>query len=881
MDQEVLLFLPVTDAMGGALDSSGPARGGGALAWRPCPDIRGGSLLLTGIGAGVFLDRALQGQLPVDRLGHVLRRALRGRHRRQLSAASAAERAVSQLEVAESPPEEPSQMRRKAGVTIGLIQAGAAVGLIVLALWRKLLRSAGPLASKGHVITPLALEFQQAAQPARGKAPPPPKGPGPPPPKRGPPVPLQPGSKAAPMLRTARRQSAADMPFGQRIHLVGAAYDMPGSGTVFGELGLSHEESRLDPQLITAIFTPPVGNRAKAFALRAVPGITVFDAARAQNLAIPLNRLRMSTAEICEKVQAVDFSGDGIDMDDIELVSACLPTSQEATKLMAQRDKVDLLRDVERKVLPLCTMSSTRLRVMKVALSHSTAYASILERCRILLAAAEEARSSVHFKELLGVTLQIGNFINHGVVDSAEGTVRGFAIESLHVLASFKKGGVSALHGLCLTMRTSGSGFLQELKDSLRHIHQASRERTNMLQADVRAFGENLRIIQQFVGSLPPEEEEREETEEAVTEEEEDRLEENEIGVSTGGDGEAAPPEVQTVKVKLRQPLLDGKGSSNEVVAGACTAGSDAAEAEAKQGKDRSEPSSEAKLRRRMRDLCAELEREDALVREALDKALLLTNEVQTYFSVNDISQDQLPPPEQFFAHIASFMLEFQAHWMEIASGRGRWRQLESRITRGAATRGGSRTTAWRAATRKVTAASVEKGKKAVVCGLSAIGRAKTVQAWSRQKSQGVKGKLGMLGAPRMKRAADFLRQASAPEHFLSSLPKLVAAAAAAASTGACSSTSKVPLNVLKEEGGESSRDVTPTPMEQARSTCEVFSLADPDQDLDCKSARSENTDAESESDLELGAPEPAKLTKFWGYAGRDGFSLPRREQTE
>ena len=31
-----------------------------------------------------------------------------------------------------------------------------------------------------------------------------------------------------------------------------------------------------------------------------------------------------------------------------------------------------------------------------------------------------------------------------------EGTVRGFAIESLHVLGSFKRGPVSAMHYLCV-----------------------------------------------------------------------------------------------------------------------------------------------------------------------------------------------------------------------------------------------------------------------------------------------------------------------------------------------------------------------------------------------------------------------------------------------
>merc|ERR1719215_1021645 len=143
-------------------------------------------------------------------------------------------------------------------------------------------------------------------------------------------------------------------------------------------------------------------------------------------------------------------------------------------------------------MMSLCNLSPGRLRLMKVALKHKDVYDGIARRCEALGQAAEEVRMSVPFKRFLGMALQGGNFINTGEAASHKGSVRGFAVESLSVLAACKKGPVSALHFLCLTIRSTDMEFLDKLLESLQHVHMASTERAHALKGAVVDFGKEV-----------------------------------------------------------------------------------------------------------------------------------------------------------------------------------------------------------------------------------------------------------------------------------------------------------------------------------------------------------------------------------------------------
>jgi hypothetical protein len=130
---------------------------------------------------------------------------------------------------------------------------------------------------------------------------------------------------------------------------------------------------------------------------------------------------------------------------------------------------------------------------MEVSLGHESNHASLLQRCIILSSAAEEIRKSASLKKVLSMVLKIMNFINHGSKDlRAEGSAKGFSIESLHTLASFKMGSVSTLHFLCISMRSADIMFYDVLKSELKHVHSAAREKTPTLKSGVEAFSKDL-----------------------------------------------------------------------------------------------------------------------------------------------------------------------------------------------------------------------------------------------------------------------------------------------------------------------------------------------------------------------------------------------------
>mmetsp|Transcript_182410 Transcript_182410/g.578089 ORF Transcript_182410/g.578089 Transcript_182410/m.578089 type:complete len:834 (-) Transcript_182410:275-2776(-) len=355
-----------------------------------------------------------------------------------------------------------------------------------------------------HVCGLLSRRIAAGGGKGRGKGPPPPpagkgtgKGLG-----KGKGVPK---AKAAPVAAggkgsSGRRNSAALTPFGQCIHLVQPAYSLPNSGTVFAEL--TSDTEKIDADLMTEMFsTDNSKTSVKRFTPKQSQGTCLFDGPRAQNLAINLSRLKVPTDEVCKCVEALDTSSTALTTEDIETVLMCLPSSDEVQKLTKHQDDINSLRDIEQRIWPLCRLTFARLQLMKIAKTHVATSESLLHRCRVLRSAAQEARNSSSLRDLLGAVLQIFNFINHGAVQSSEGTVFGFSIESLHVLAQFKKNGVSALHYLTLTMMAKNDNFSQELRASLKKIPEAGRERVANLKVDVSKFHAELLFIRTWLNA--------------------------------------------------------------------------------------------------------------------------------------------------------------------------------------------------------------------------------------------------------------------------------------------------------------------------------------------------------------------------------------------
>eukprot|EP00439_Symbiodinium_sp_Y106_P060385 s105_g8.t3 len=175
--------------------------------------------------------------------------------------------------------------------------------------------------------------------PGKGKAPPPPaKGDG----KGGK------GGKAAPKSKAAATppRFVGHTPLGRRLHWAGAQYDEPSQQSVFH--GLT-SDVRFDPELLKAMLSteaaekPVLVGRRKSITKKA--GITLLDGSRAQNLAIVMSKMKVSTEEFCQNLKDLHFSESFINPEDVELLIHVLPTPEESKKLLEYKDRVADLRD--------------------------------------------------------------------------------------------------------------------------------------------------------------------------------------------------------------------------------------------------------------------------------------------------------------------------------------------------------------------------------------------------------------------------------------------------------------------------------------------------------------------------------------------------------
>eukprot|EP00930_Biecheleria_cincta_P006462 TRINITY_DN10746_c0_g1_i1.p1 TRINITY_DN10746_c0_g1~~TRINITY_DN10746_c0_g1_i1.p1 ORF type:complete len:1710 (+),score=360.80 TRINITY_DN10746_c0_g1_i1:129-5258(+) len=351
----------------------------------------------------------------------------------------------------------------------------------------------------------------EATVPAKGKSKGPPapggkggKGPAPPDGKGTGKAPLPKGKGAAAAKPTAKQPATkavpkyvGETPFGRRIHWTGTSYEEPSEDSVFGELQSGVE---FDPHLLKLMLSGQAAEKMAGGKRRPVAkkaqGIAVLDGNRAQNMGIVMSKLNaaVSSEALCKSLQELDFEDVPLSVDDVELLIQVLPTPEESKKLLEHKEKVEELRDVEQTIMPFCLLhkSVVRLKLMKFCMSHTTSHKSLIHRCEVMQNAAWEVRNSPQFKEIMAIVLRVGNFINHGVDDVREGTVRAFAIENLASLGAFKTGAVSTLHFICLSTRSTNPDFFQAFKASLSHVHEAGRETMQLLKSAIEQFAKDV-----------------------------------------------------------------------------------------------------------------------------------------------------------------------------------------------------------------------------------------------------------------------------------------------------------------------------------------------------------------------------------------------------
>ena len=233
----------------------------------------------------------------------------------------------------------------------------------------------------------------------------------------------------------------------------------------------------------------------------------VLDASRAQNIAIVLSKLPMSSEDVCEALANLEFSRLALSDDIVELLTSVLPTPEETQKLKIHKDSPENLRDIEQKVLPFCFLprATARLRLFRFAASHTESASMYLQRCQTLHLAATEARNSQELRRVLAIILRIGNYINHGMKDvsGAAGGACAFSIETLAAITSFRLGNMSTLQFLCVTLRRTNPNFVDALSESLKHVAAAAREKSVHLKSCIHAFLSEVEFAEREVSHMP------------------------------------------------------------------------------------------------------------------------------------------------------------------------------------------------------------------------------------------------------------------------------------------------------------------------------------------------------------------------------------------
>mmetsp|Transcript_6886 Transcript_6886/g.16341 ORF Transcript_6886/g.16341 Transcript_6886/m.16341 type:complete len:1045 (+) Transcript_6886:108-3242(+) len=479
---------------------------------------------------------------------------------------------------------------------------------------------------------------------AKAKAPPPP-------PRRGAPK-ASPRGKANSLDEGMLSPRSAEFArFGKRIHWIKPTCE-PNEDTIFGELKMVSAKSedtkpklQFDKDLMDAMFTPrsartPTATPRKSWTGPKPQGICLLDNSRAHNIAIVLTKLAISTEELSRSIRCFDTGQQKLKADHVDLLNVAMPTASEVTKLQAQKHKVEDLRDVERRMMPLCSLSPARIKVMKFALTHKFTCDNLMQRCKVLKGAAEQTRNSPQFKELLAVILEAGNYINGEPGEQQAVQVRAFSIESLQSLANFKVGCISCMHFLCITMRASDTSFLSFLEDSLKHVRLAAKERFSQLRAEVETF----------------------------------------LG------------EVNFARARLREMTAAPKAKVVQAAEG------DAGPAEGEEKPSEMpwpEATEEVLARERLAMLVEDYNWQAHQLRIQLAQAEQASVDVQCYFSTtgtvgspgrdketSQAAKLQRVPPEQFFGYISGFLDMVKTSWNEIDGNPAKWRQFSSSADR-------------------------------------------------------------------------------------------------------------------------------------------------------------------------------------------------------
>jgi len=226
-------------------------------------------------------------------------------------------------------------------------------------------------------------------------------------------------------------------------------------------------------------------------------GLKILSDNRARNVAIILRRLPLSTVDLAQTLNDLEWENEILRTDQLEQILDAIPTKEEADQLRphASEDARVKLRDVEQMVIPLTQLrrGTARVRLICCARNAAGQVAAASGPLAVLRAACDAIHSSEMLRLVMLSALEIGNYINHG--DSSTGA-KAITIGSLLQLRDFKMGRMSSLHFLCAQLRLAGmcEDASEALQRELRPVMEASKFQIQGLSQAVRAFDTDVQM---------------------------------------------------------------------------------------------------------------------------------------------------------------------------------------------------------------------------------------------------------------------------------------------------------------------------------------------------------------------------------------------------
>nr|KAF6479685.1 diaphanous related formin 1 [Molossus molossus] len=243
------------------------------------------------------------------------------------------------------------------------------------------------------------------------------------------------------------------------------------------------------------------GEEKKSVQKKKVKELKVLDSKTAQNLSIFLGSFRMPYQEIKNVILEVNEAVLTESM--IQNLIKQMPEPEQLKMLSELKDEYDDLAESEQFGVVMGTVPRLRPRLNAILfrLQFSEQVENIKPEIVSVTAACEEVRKSESFKNLLEITLLVGNFMNAG---SRNAGAFGFNISFLCKLRDTKSTDqkMTLLHFLAELCENDYPDVLK-FPDELAHVEKASRVSAENLQKNLDQMKKQISDVERDVQNFP------------------------------------------------------------------------------------------------------------------------------------------------------------------------------------------------------------------------------------------------------------------------------------------------------------------------------------------------------------------------------------------